>query len=809
MSVKLTGRESVPAVLAEMTLEEKIQLVSGGGSYSTAPIERLGIPAALLIDNGAGVNFRHLITDCIKRGKLEGVDPKWGALGRYVFMMDRTDQRELLDEEENFVLDQFFKYVKENCVENGEMPSAFPVASLLASSWDEDAILEVARCVGQEASAYGVDMLLGTVGINLQRDPRGGRGFEYFSEDPYLISRLAPMYPIGVQESGVCADVKHYAINSQETNRRTINEIISERAIREIYLPGFKACVQKGGVKNIMTSYNYINGVAASQNKWLLQDVLRDEWGFDGFVVSDWGGVYDHPAAIKAGNDLRMSKRPDTDRTLEAALADGSLTEAELDLCVARILNAIAEMPCVQGRKYTAIDSERSKKAAYEAAAGGMVLLKNDGVLPLCKDEKIAFWGEKSKKFLESGIGSGRCHTTKTSSMVTRAAELCGEENVTFETVTAATKTVVVTVAAHGQEGGDRENIKIDEVYMQDIRAAVAAAKSVGAKVVLVLNVAGPVELEEVLSDVDAILLTYFPGQEGGRAAADILYGLVNPSGKLAQTFPKRLQDVPSYGNFPGEYNTVHYGEGIYVGYRWYDYRDIEPRYCFGHGLSYTTFQLSDAKLEGEVFNHNTDETIAISVKVKNTGAMAGAEVVQLYLEDPISSQPKPVRQLKGFKKVFLQPGEEKTVLLVLEKEDFMSFDETMGWVIEPGRFVARIGTSSRELPLSVDVPVKGRNPYGLKLTSSFTRVMDDQRVIDIFKEELPEGAWDERKLVQFKTYVSFLVTIQGYIKNHCFPLTTLTDAEKEAVLARIAERIADVDVSDLAAERYNEGVVL
>ena len=373
MAVKLTDRASVPAVLAEMTVEEKIQLVSGGSSYSTAAIERLGIPAALLIDNGAGVNFRHLITDCIRRGMLEGVDPNWGNIGNFVYIMDNTDRPERLNEEEKFILEKFMKYVRENLVESGELPSAFPVASLQASCWDENVILEIARCVGREASVYGVDMLLGTTGINILRDPRGGRGFEYYSEDPYLVAKLAPMYAIGVQEQGVMADVKHFAVNSQETNRRTINEIVSERAIREIYLPAFKACVQKGKVGNIMTSYNYINGVAASQNKWLLEDVLRGEWGFEGYVVSDWGGVYDHPAAIKAGNDLRMSRRPDSDHQLEDALANGTLTEAELDVCVERILNALVEMPCIKGRKYTTLDSERSKNAAYAAAAGGMV----------------------------------------------------------------------------------------------------------------------------------------------------------------------------------------------------------------------------------------------------------------------------------------------------------------------------------------------------------------------------------------------------------------------------------------------------
>ena len=391
MSVKLTDRASVPYVVAEMTTEEKIRLVSGGCTFSMAPIERLGIPAVLMTDAGVGINLRHHITETIRRQLITCVPANWGKLSTYAYIMDHVEDRKALSEEENMVLDAFLQYLKDNFLPNGEMPSCFPVNSLLACTWNEDVILETARCVGREASAYGVDILLGSTGINIQRDPRGGRGFEYYSEDPYLISRLAPMYPIGVQEQGVIADVKHFAANSQETNRHTIDEHISQRALREIYLPGFEACVRKGGAKTVMSSYNKINGTYASQWRWLLVDVLRGEWGFDGFVMSDWGGVKDHPESLKNGGDLRMPNRPESDRALEEALENGTLTTADLDRAVTRILNVLVEMPVMKGRKFNSIDEEAAKKAAYRAAAEGIVLLKNDGVLPLSENASVAF----------------------------------------------------------------------------------------------------------------------------------------------------------------------------------------------------------------------------------------------------------------------------------------------------------------------------------------------------------------------------------------------------------------------------------
>lgn len=802
MSVKLTDRASVPAVIKEMTKEEKIKMVSGGCTFSSAPNERLGIPVALMTDAGVGVNLRHHITEAIRRQLITCVPADWGALSKYAFIMDNVDTPENLSDEERMILDEFLAYLKK-FVPDGELPSCFPVNSCLASTWDEDLLLEVARAVGREACVYGVDMLLGTTGINIQRDPRGGRGFEYYSEDPYLITRLAPMYPIGVQEQGVIADVKHYAANSQETNRHTIDEHISERALREIYLPGFKACVQKGGVKTVMSSYNKINGQYVTESKWLLTDILRGEWGFDGFVVSDWSAIKDHPTSLKAGNDLRMPP-PKTD-TLTEALENGTITEADLDLAIERILNVIVEMPVMRGRKWTTLDGAAAKETAYKAAAAGMVLLHNkENALPLSEKTAVAFYGDGCRQFIEAGIGSGRVHTNKHSSMAGRAESIVGASNVTYNSVSCHTGAVVVTVSALGQEGADRDDISLPAEELALVKKAIHDAKEVNAKVILVLNVAGPVEVEEVLDDLDAVVLTYFPGMEGGNACADLLFGRVCPSGKLAQTFAKKLCDLPAYGNFPGEYDNVNYGEGIFVGYRWYDTKEVEPRWCFGHGLSYTTFQLSDAKISKPQFNHNTDCCVSVTVKVKNTGKVAGAEVVQLYLSDVKSTMPKPKKELKGFQKVFLQPGEEKMVTMELTKESFSSFDEKKGWVVEPGLFQVLLGVSSRDIRCTLDLPVVGKNPYGYGAETKFKTLLFDDRAMNVLKETCPEGIWTDYDISQEKSYPTSTLFFKKFSQTIAPRLTGWSDEQKQALLDEICDKLSDIDVTDMV-EKYKE----
>lgn len=810
MAVQFTGRDSIPAVISEMTIDEKILFCNGGSHFGSYPIPRLGIPKALFTDAYCGVNLRHHLCDVWSTREVtpDEPSPTFGSLSQLTFIMNHLEDPQTLNPEERQMQEKFLRWLKDNWVASGEMPSCFPVNALLASSWDPDVIYSCACQVGKEASAYGVSMLLGTPCIDIQRDPKAGRGFECYSEDPYLTGELAYRYPLGVQEQGVVADMKHYAINNQETNRRTVNVITSERTIREIYLEAFRKVVQKGGVKNVMTSYNWINGTAASQNRWLLEDILRGEWGFDGFVVSDWGGVYNKPEALKAGNDMVMPKSRLMLGQLKEALSRGEITEADLDKCIANILKVMADMPCMKGRRFTDIDGEAGRKAAYEAAASGMVLLKNESALPLSEDSFVSFYGQHSQRFIESGIGSGRVHTTKTSSMTERAASIIGQDHILCDCVTAKTSAVVVTITAHGQEGADRESIALDADQQTLLRKAIDDANSVGAKVILLLNIAGPVEMMDFVDDVDAILCVYFPGMEGGNAAADILFGRRNPSGKLAQTFPKYYRDCASFGNFPGENHKVYFGEGIYVGYRWFDIRNIEPLFPFGHGLSYTTFRLSDLHLSSKTLDLDQNSAITVTVKVTNTGSRAGAEVVQMYLKDPTSTQPKEDKALKGFAKVYLEPGQSKDVTMQITKEELSSFDEALhAWVCEPGLFQVLVGNSSRNITLEAEFRAKGFNPYGYGEKTYYAVLAKDPRAVDTIISMLPEGVLTRNDIARQTEYIDSVFTLRDAFKLHIRPKLECSDEEAEALLQRICKELGKIDITDFH-QKYAESEI-
>lgn len=387
------------------------------------------------------------------------------------------------------------------------------------------------------------------------------------------------------------------------------------------------------------------------------------------------------------------------------------------------ILNALVEMPVMKGRKYTDVDPEKGRVAAYNAAKAGIILLKNDNnALPLTENTHTAFFGQRCKKFEDSGVGSGRVMTDKTTSLLDSAASIAGKDKVSFDEVTEDTKAVVVTIFSAGQEGADRPDLKLSREAREQFHKAADAAQSCGAKVILVLNIAGPVELDGILERADAILCVYFPGQEGARATADILYGRVTPSGKLAQTLPYHLYDCPAYGNFPGEDNVVMHGEGLFVGYCYYDSRHIEPMFPFGHGLSYTTFTFSDMRMQ-DIFRYDEEDTFAVTVRVTNTGKRAGAEVVQLYLADEVSTQLKVLKELKAFQKVFLQPGESKDVTIKLDRDSLSSFDPVLKqWVCEPGWFTVLLGSSSRNILTAGRFMAMGMNPYAFGAGTQYAR---------------------------------------------------------------------------------------
>lgn len=810
--MKLTDRESVREVIKEMTLEEKALVITGQYMYGTEGVERLGIPRAMFLDAGGGVNLRQYMVQLISTGKLTGKYlEKAGknGLGLIAYMtkiMNNLTTRENLDEDEKDLLDAFLEKMRE-LVPSGDLPSCFPDGMLLGATWNPDVVSACAGAVGREASAFGVDMLLGTPCINIHRNPLGGRSFESYSEDPYLISELAPNYCIGVQNQGVIADVKHFAANNQETERESVDEIISKRALYEIYFPGFKACVQKGGVKNVMTAYNYINGEACAHNSWLIRDVLRGEWGFDGFVVSDWGGVYDQVEAIRAGNDLSEPGPRDTKPIIDA-VNEGRLEEACLDEAVEHYLNVLVEMPVMKGRRYHDIDSEQSRKTAYETACEGITLLKNDGVLPLNEETQVSFYGEKCKQFLDCGIGSGRVHTDKTSSLIECSRKHARPGHILVSEMKDLTDVVVISAAAAGQEGCDRTDMKLDAGDQKLVLDTLRMAKEKQKKVVLILNISAPVEMMDYINDVNAVLCVYFPGQEGGHAAGDILFGKKNPCGKLPLTFPKYYRDCPSYLNFPGEFGQVLYGEGIFAGYRYYDVKEIEPLFPFGHGLSYTTFEFLDMKLSSNILNFDKGEKIQVTVKVKNTGEMAGSEVVQLYVHDQESTLQKPVKELKGFKKVYLEPGESKDVVLYIGKEQLSSYDPSEGdWVCEPGIFTLLAGNSSRNICLTKNLVAVGTNVYGYGPNTLFKRINDDDRAVEILLGGLPEGVIDRTVLKNYNNTLPFQPFEKVWAKEIIPRMHNKTDDEVAVMFQSICEKLKRLDVAD-SQKKYIEDTV-
>ncbi len=740
MATKLTDRASIPAILKEMTIAEKLTLLTGSTTFRAGGNEEHGIPFPLFLDGGTGFNTMQMGLEATFQAYEEicgKVDPEscTGPMGGFGVAMGAMA---LVDDETKEKIQKRIGEIMDETRPADGVVGCYPPGMFFGATWNPDVIYDCGEALGREAVACHIDCLLGTPNVNIHRDPRNGRLFEGYSEDPYLVGALAPSFVKGIQSTGIVADVKHYAANNLETDRMGTNETISERAMREIYLPGFEACIKDGGCKSVMSAYNSINGVPCAHSTWLLRDVLRRDWGFKGFVKSDWGAVYDRVAGQNGGNDVCMPGPREIGSMLKA-VEEGTLTEETIDEACTNYLNILLDMPCMMGRKYDSIDIEYSKKAAYAAAKEGITLLKNkDGILPLAKTAGVAYYGPRSKKFVESGAGSAEVATPVSTNMFDCTVEKIGADKVAFEEITENTDYVIVTVGANGQEGADRMNMQIEEVDKPVISKAIADAKAAGKPVILVLNVSAPVELVDWIDDVEAILCVYLPGMMGGQAAADILFGDVNPSGKLPLTFPKVYKDAPSYGNFPGEYMRVNYGEGIYVGYRWYDKKEVEPQFPFGFGLSYTRFELSNLKVS-EQANLDNGGTVKVSVDVKNIGRVAGAEVVQIYVSDPESTLDRPVKELKGIKKVFLEPGEKKTVEIELGFRAFAAWDTyRQKWVAEPGEFDILVGTSSKDIRLCAATQVKCYNEYGLSETVQIAKLVADPVGMSILKKNLP-----------------------------------------------------------------------
>ena len=726
------GKDPIPVVIKAMTLDEKVKLVAGNGMHipgmrnnnngpvvgqsedkvpgaagTTYAIPRLGIPSIVVSDGPAGVRI-----DSVRKGQP----------GKTFYA------------------------------------TAWPVGTLLASSWDTALVQRVGASFGNEAKEYGIDIMLAPA-LNIHRNPLGGRNFEYYSEDPLIAGSMTAAIVSGIQSNGVGTSIKHFAANNQETDRNTVNTIVSERALREIYLKGFEIAVKKSQPWTVMSSYNLLNGTYTSQEYDLLETILRNEWGFKSFVMTDWFGGADPVAQMNARNNLLMPGSADQSKKIMEAVNSGALSETVLDENIAGILRIILRSPAFSGYKYSdQPDLRRHASLSREAAAEGMVLLKNeDHSLPIAqKVKKVALFGIDGYELIAGGTGSGDVNKAYKVSLAQGLANAGYQvdpdlqnaygsyladykakhpkksffeefrnptppapeylvENDLLAGKAASADLAILSIGRNAGEGKDR---KLEgDYYLSDTEKVVVSAVANAfhaqhKKVVVVLNIGGVIDVMSWRDQADAVLLAWQPGLEGGNAITDVLSGKVDPSGKLATTFPAKYEDVPSAKNFPGKEfpekatpggmfgprvpAEVTYQEGIYVGYRYYSTFRVKPAYEFGFGLSYTSFSYSDLKLSSSTFTG----TLTATVTVTNTGNFAGKEVVELYLSAPATKLDKPVEELRSFGKTgLLKPGESQTLSFLLTPGDLASFDTpSSSWVAEGGQYTVKIGASSADI---------------------------------------------------------------------------------------------------------------
>lgn len=693
-------------IIDKMKLEEKAALLSGKGEWQTWDFERLGIPSMYCSDGPNGVRRQAGAGDHL------GLNPSLPA-------------------------------------------TCFPTAATVANSWDPELGEEIGRALGEEARVQGVHVLLGP-GLNIKRSPLCGRNFEYFSEDPYLAGKMAAGYVRGIQSRGVCACPKHFAVNSQEMRRMAMNAVVDERTLREIYLTGFEIAVKEGGAGALMTSYNQVNGTYANENTHLLRDILRGEWGYDGIVITDWGGSNDHIKGVEAGSDLEMPTPGfDSARQIVAAVKDGRLAESAVDECVDRLLEAVFTLVKEEGRPEQ-FDEKSHHEIARKAAAQSAVLLKNeDGILPLKKGTRVALIGDFAFDPRYQGAGSSMVNTTMLDNMAdligqydlvpagtSKGYKRTGEEDAALakEAVDLA-RTADVVLYCFGldelseSEGVDRTHMRIPQNQISLLESLARVNKNV----VGILSAGAPVEMPWHYC-LKGLLHGYLYGQAGTGAMLDILTGRVNPSGRLNETYPVRYEDTPAFRYYPSEERNSEYREGLYVGYRYYDTSKVRVMYPFGFGLSYTEFTFSDLKVDGT----------GAAFTVTNTGKADGAEVAQLYVGLPGAKVYRPEKELKGFAKVFLKAGESREVRIPFDDKTFRYWNVRTGrWEIEGGAYQIMIGASCADIRLQIGVNVEGTTeeyPYFTNRMpayySGLIQQVDDQEFEALLGTKIPSGKW-------------------------------------------------------------------
>ena len=728
--------KDVKEILAQMTLEEKVALCDGENFWNLKAMEKYDIPSIMVCDGPHGLRKK----DYSKKG---------------------------------------------DSLSNSVPAISYPTAATTAASWDPELLYEMGVALGKKCLKEEVGVLLGP-GINMKRSPLCGRNFEYFSEDPVLAGELAAGFINGVQSMGVGTSLKHFCANSQETRRMTCDSVVDERALHEIYLTAFEIAVKKAKPWTVMNSYNKINGVHGSENRHTQTEILRDEWGFDGVVVSDWGAVNDRVLGFKNGNDLEMpsSSGSGTKKIVEA-VKNGEIDEALVNERALNMLNLIKKAADGAKKNYAYNDAD-DQPFARKVAAESMVLLKNDGILPLKKDGKIAVIGELARTPRYQGAGSSHINPTKLDNALEEIAKL--GFNVEFaqgyelsnkkakkndKLIAKAAElaktcdTAVVFIGLTDEyeaEGFDRTHMNLPEAHDKLVAEIVKANKNV----VVVLAGGSPVEMPWA-DDVTAILNSYLGGQAGAGAVADILSGAVNPSGKLPETYPMCYNCTPAKNNFPGNPASVEYRESVYIGYRYYDKIEKKVRFPFGFGLSYTTFEYSDIKLDKA--SMTDEDTLTVKFNVKNTGKVAGYEIAQLYVSDKESTIYRPLKELKGFKKVWLEPGETKEVSIELSKRAFAFYNVNINdWCVESGDFDILVGASSADIKLTATVNVTApaveipdySKVAPLYYTGEVQNVPEEQFVA-VLGRELPPSTYDpDRKLGICDTFESCSHTKNG-----------------------------------------------
>lgn len=691
--------EKIKELISQMTLEEKASMCSGEDYWHTQAIERLGIPNVMVSDGPHGLRKQDLTADHL------GVNES----------------------------------IKAVC---------FPAGCATAASFNRDLIKHMGEVLGNECQAEGVSVLLGPA-INIKRSPVCGRNFEYYSEDPYVATEMAAALIEGIQSKNVGTSIKHFVANNQEKRRLVSSSNVDERTMREIYLAAFEGAIKKQKPWTVMCSYNMVNGVHMTENRKYLHDVLRDEWGYEGVVVSDWGAVNDRVPELASGMDLEMpSSGGENDKLIAEAVRTGKLDEAILDETVERMLTMAFRY--VEGKDENAIwDLEKDHMEAAKIAEETIVLLKNEGVLPLSSDKKIAFIGKYATQPRYQGGGSSHINSFKVTSAMDAVSDYCEvsfamgfddmtdvvDESLLHEAVEVAKASDVAVLFvglpdSYESEGFDRPHMRMPE----NQNLLIQKVAEVQPNTVVVLHNGSPVEMPWV-DDVKGILEAYLSGQAEGMAIVDILFGKANPSGKLPETFPIQFEDNPSYLFYGGEKNEVDYREGVFVGYRYYDKKKMNVLFPFGYGLSYTTFSYSNLKVDKTEMK-DTD-TLTVSVDITNTGECEGKEAVQLYVEAPKGVAIRPVKELRGFEKVSLQPGETKTVTFTLEKRAFAYYNvKVSDWYVESGEYIIHVAKSSRDIQLSASVQVASTQkiPIVYTLDTALEDIREDERTAKLLE---------------------------------------------------------------------------